>query len=91
MLTLNREIKENILEFVDEGWLFNYMDEIDAELRHYKDKSYIEKQNSNRNEIYIMLVLDTSKYDLTESNKVIQIEEFKAFYDNATENIKSRI
>ena len=86
MLTLNRNIKENIFEFVDEGWLFNYMDEIDIEIKEYKDKAYVDKQNSNRNEIYIVLELDPSKYNLTESNKVDQIEEFKKYYDNATKD-----
>jgi hypothetical protein len=89
MLTLNRNIKENIFEFVDEGWLFNNMDEIDVELKEYKDKAYLDKQNSNRNEIYIVLELDPAKYDLTESNKVNQIEEFKDYYDKVTKDIKA--
>jgi hypothetical protein len=89
MLTLNRNIKENIFEFVDEGWLFNNMDEIDVELKEYKDNAYLDKQNSNRNEIYIVLELDPAKYDLTESNKVNQIEEFKDYYDKVTKDIKA--
>lgn len=89
MLTLNRNIKENVFEFVDDGWLFNSMDEIDVELKEYKDKAYVDKQNSNRNEIYIVLELDKSKYNLTETNKVNQIEEFKGYYDKVTEDIKA--
>jgi hypothetical protein len=88
MLTLNRNIKENVFEFVDDGWLFNSMHEIDVELKEYKDKAYVDKQNSNRNEIYIDLELDESKYNLTETNKVNQIEEFKGYYDKVTEDIK---
>ena len=68
MLTLNRTIEDNLFEFIDEGWLFNYMDEIDAKLKDYKDKTWIDKENSNRNEIYIMLELDPSKYELTETS-----------------------
>ncbi len=55
MLTLNRTIKDNLFEFIDEGWLFNYMDEIDVKLKDYKDKTWIDKEHSSRNEIYIML------------------------------------
>lgn len=89
MLTLNRTIEDNLFEFIDEGWLFNYMDEIDVKLKDYKDKSWIDKEHSNRNEIYIMLELDPSKYKLTETFKVDRIEELKDYYDKITENIKS--
>ncbi|MGB9936980.1 MAG: hypothetical protein ACPK7O_04620 [Methanobacterium sp.] len=91
MLTLNRTIKENVFEFIDDGWLFNYIKEIDVNLNGYKDKVYVDKEASNRNEIYVILELDPSKYELTESNKVDQIEEFKAYYDNVTENIKDNV
>jgi hypothetical protein len=89
MLTLNRTIEDNLFEFIDDGWLFNYMDEIDVKLKDYKDKAWINKEHSNRNEIYIMLELDTSKYKLTETFKVDRIEELKDYYDKITENIKS--
>lgn len=89
MLTLNRNIEENIFEFIDDGYLFNYIDEINAELKEYKDSAYIDKDNSNRNEIYIVLKLDPSKYNLTESNKVLQIENFKGYYDKVREKIKA--
>ncbi len=67
------------------------MDEINTELNEYKDNAYLDKENSNRNEIYIILELDLEKYDLTESNKVNQIEQFKDYYDKITENIKNRV
>lgn len=91
MLTLNRNIKENIFEFIDDGWLFSYIDEIDVKLEGYKDKVYIDKDSSNRNEIYVILELDPSKYELTESNKVNQIEELKDYYDIVTKDIRENI
>lgn len=58
-------------------------------LKDYKDTAWIDKEHSNRNEIYIILELDPSKYNLTETSKVDRIEELKDYYDKITENLKS--
>lgn len=89
MLTLNRTIKENLFEFIDDGVLFNFMDDIDKRLKDYNEKTWIDKEHSNRNEIYVMLELDPSKHELTETYKVEKIEAFKDYYDKITEEVKS--
>jgi hypothetical protein len=89
MINLNRNIKENAFESEEDAWNYNTMHERDVDLKEYKDKAYVDKQNSNRNEIYIVLELDKSKYNLTETNKDNQIEEFKGYYDKVTEDIKA--
>ena len=47
------------------------MDEINAELKELKDKAYIDKENSNRNEIYYLRSW-FKKYDLTDKIKSIK-------------------
>lgn len=89
MLTLNRNINENTFEFVDEEWLFNTMDEINVELKEYKDNTYVDIQSSNRKKIYNFEAW-SSKYNLTKSNKVNQIEESKYYYDKVTNDIKAK-
>ena len=37
VLNLNRRIRNNLFEFIGDGWLFNYMDEIDTKLKDYKE------------------------------------------------------
>ncbi|MGF7118287.1 hypothetical protein [Methanobacterium oryzae] len=65
------------------------MDEIDVKLKDYKDTTWIDKEHSNSNEIYIILELDPSKYKLTETSKVDRIEELKDYYDKITKDMKS--
>lgn len=87
MLTLNRTIDNNLFEFIDDGLFFNYMDEINVKLKNYNEKAWIDKEHSSRNEIYVMLELDPSKHELTETYKVDKIEGFKGYYDKLIENI----
>ncbi len=89
MLSLNRTINDNLFEFMDDGVLFNYMDDMDTRLKNYKEKAWIDKEHSSRNEIYVMLELNPSKHELTETYKVDEIEDFKGYYDKIIEEIKS--
>jgi len=89
MLNLTRTIKDNLFEFTDDGILFNYVDDMDSRLKKCSEKAWIDKEYSNRNEIYVMLELDPSKHELTETYKVDEIESFRGCYDKITENIKS--
>ena len=89
MLTLHRRIKDNLFEFIDDGVFFNCMDDIDERLKKCSEKAWIDKEYSNRNEIYVMMELDYSKHKLTETYKVDKIEMFNECYDKIIENIKA--
>ena len=41
MLTLNRTIRDNLFEFMDNGALFNYIDDVDTSLKNHKEKVWI--------------------------------------------------
>ncbi|MGB9979595.1 hypothetical protein [Methanobacterium sp.] len=70
----------NIFTFLDDGWLFDYIEEINMKLKAYKEEAFVDELFSNPKEIIILLKLDYF-HELTPEYIESVIHEFKEYYE----------
>lgn len=73
--------------FLDDGWLFDHIEEINAKLKTYKENAFVDELFSNPKEIIILLKLDYF-HELTPKYVESQIQEFKKYYDSIIAKIE---
>jgi hypothetical protein len=76
--------------FLDDGWLFDHMEEINAKLREFKEEAFIDELFSNPKEIIVLLKLGYF-HELTPKYIESQIQEFKEYYDCIVTKIKNNL
>lgn len=75
--------------FLDDGWLFDYIEEINVKLKAYKEEVFIDELFSNPKEIRILLKLGYFN-ELTPEYIESQIQEFKKYYECIVTKIKDK-
>lgn len=76
----------NIFSFLDDGWLFDYIEEINMKLKAYKQEAFIDELFSNPKEIIVLLKLDYFN-GLTPEYIESAICEFKEYYEGVVDTI----
>ena len=76
----------NIFSFLDDGWLFDYIDEINMKLKAYKEEAFIDELFSSPKEIIVLLKLDYFN-ELTPEYVESVIHEFKEYYECVVDTI----
>ena len=76
----------NIFSFLDDGWLFDYIDEINTKLKAYKEEAFIDELFSSPKEIIVLLKLDYF-HELTPEYVESVIREFKEYYECVVDTI----
>ena len=76
----------NIFTFLDDGWLFDYMGEINMKLKTYKEEAFVDELFSNPKEIIVLLKLDYF-HELTPEYMESVIQEFKEYYECVVDKI----
>ena len=76
----------NIFTFLDDGWLFDYIGEINMKLKSYKEEAFIDELFSNPKEIIVLLKLDYF-HELTPEYMESVIQEFKEYYECVVDKI----
>lgn len=89
MLKYRGIIGQNILSFLDDGWLFDYMDEINIKLEEYKEEAFVDELFSNPKEIIVLLKLDYF-HELTPEYVGYVIQEFKEYYGCIVSKIEDK-
>lgn len=79
----------NILSFLDDGWLFDYIDEINMKLKDYREEAFVDELFSNPKEIIILLKLDYF-HELTPEYLESVILEFKEYYECIVSKIEDK-
>ena len=73
--------------FLDDGWLFDHIEEINGKLKSYKENAFVDELFSNPKEIIILLKLDYF-HELTPKYVESQIWEFKKYYESIIAKIE---
>ena len=76
----------NIFTFLDDGWLFDYIGEINMKLKSYKEEAFVDELFSNPKEIIVLLKLDYF-HELTPEYMESVIQEFKEYYECVIDKI----
>lgn len=82
-------ITGHTLIFLDDGQLFDYINEINMKLKTYKEEAFVDELFSYPKEIIILLKLDYF-YELTPEYIESQIQEFKEYYGRIVTKIKDK-
>ena len=76
----------NIFTFLDNGLLFDYIEEINAKLKAYKEEAFVDELFSNPKEIIVLLKLDYF-HELTPEYIESVIYDFKEYYECVVDKI----
>jgi len=79
----------NILSFLDDGWLFDHISEINTKLKDYKEEAFVDELFSNPKEIIVLLKLDYF-HELTPEYVESVILEFKEYYEHIVARIEDK-
>ena len=75
--------------FLDDGWLFDYIEKINVKLKGYNGETFIDELFSNPKEIRILLKLGYFN-ELTPKYIESQIQEFKEYYERIVTKIEDK-
>ncbi len=76
----------NIFTFLDDGLLFDYIEEINMKLKAYKEEAFVDELFSNPQEIIVLLKLDYF-HELTPEYIESVICDFKEYYECVVDKI----